>query len=82
MSNSAFRRQKIASPAPIIYGGTGVTSFSAHWVLLGQGNSNVIAISAGTVGQGLKTLSASNIPIMLDKVQVDKLEYIFLPGVS
>ncbi len=42
---------KRVSPQPVVEGGTGAQTFTAHSVLLGQGTSAVTALGAATDGQ-------------------------------
>jgi len=49
-------------PVTVPNGGTGVSTLTAHGVLLGEGTSNVAATSAGTSGQLLQSGGASADP--------------------
>jgi hypothetical protein len=51
---------KRVSPQPVVEGGTGAATLTAHGVLLGEGTSAVVATTAGTNGQVLLGSTAAD----------------------
>lgn len=51
---------KRISPQPVIEGGTGATTLTAHGVLLGEGTSAIVPTAVGTTGQVLTGVTASD----------------------